>query len=108
MIKPFEHSTGMPEHAVIRITSTGPQGGDSGHGGWTKLVFAFHGGDAAVRVVGRNRRCLVDTDDLGTLPATVEIMVRGDWEMNGLELALRRLGLHLLQVEMDKEMETWE
>ncbi len=105
MTKPFKHSTCMPEHAEVRMTSTGLQGGDAGHGGWTKLVFKFEAGSAAVRVTDRDHRCLVDTDDDGTLAGTVEIIVRGDWEMTGLGLALRRLGLHLLRAEMDAEME---
>lgn len=107
MNKTFEHATCMPEHAEIRMTSTGPQGGDSGHGGWTKLTLNFRGGDAAIRVRDRDGHALLDTDKLDEPPGQIEIMVRGDWEMIGLELALRRIGLHLLQTEMESELENW-
>lgn len=99
MIKPFTHTTNMPEYADIGYRSTGPQGGDSGHGGWTKLTLNFRSGDAAIRVRDRDGFALLDTDKLDEPPGLVEIMVRGDWEMHGLELALKGLGLHLISAE---------
>lgn len=95
----------MPEYAEVVYRSTGPQGGDTGHGGWTKLTLNFRGGDAAIRVRNRDGYTLLDTDKLDDPPGLVEIMVRGDWEMYGLELALKGLGLHLVNLEHQAKLD---
>ena len=98
----------MPEHAALTLVTSGPKGGDAGHGSWTKLTFRFESGSAAVRVADRNSRCMLDTDAANELPGVIEITVRGDWELEGLELALRHLGVHLLRCEMSEELDRWQ
>lgn len=78
---------------IIKLTvgTTGPQGGDAGHGGVTKFKLEDEGGTYLVANV-------VDTwgQDISIVgPKSVEIMVRGDAEMrtliDSLELAARTL-----------------
>jgi hypothetical protein len=95
----FTHVPVIPEHVELEYQTTGPCGGDAGHGGVTTLTLKFDSG--ATNLVVRDWRgdVVFRTDE----PVNLELQVLGDWEMEGLDRALKRLGLHLAQRDTTKE-----
>ena len=102
----FIHTADMPEHPEVEYRSTGPRGGDAGHGGYTTLRIAMDSGAKEVRVLDYRGRVLFDSErpyHANGTPDVIELTVRGDWEMSGLDVALKQLGLHLLQRDLNNE-----
>lgn len=88
----------IPEHPSVTFTSTGPQGGDAGHGGRAELAIEFGGGSHEVIVErwedGRWVPVLVDTD-AGDEGLRLRVVSCGDWELDGLTRAIKRIGRRL-------------
>lgn len=94
----------MPEHVEVDYETTGPQGGDAGHGGETKLTLRFESGSRQVRILEADGGVMFDTEASHNWePYEVEITVRGDWEMAGFDLALKQLGIQLIQRDLSQE-----
>lgn len=82
----------IPEEPTLRFTTTGPMGGDAGHGSNATLEIVVDGGAYQVDV---------DKDQHGDI-RRVAFTAMGDWEIHGLETTIvklahevisRRLGL---------------
>lgn len=72
------------EHPTVVFESTGSQGGDAGHGGEASIEFSMlQGGSGFSLIVSPDNRF-------------VRIAVQGDWELEGLALALLDLGRALM------------
>lgn len=84
----FNLCAAMPEHVGVDYTSTGPCGGDAGHGGSSTLIMDSESAIFNVALYDENGEEIVERDGV----KEVVISVAGDWEMEGLELALRFLG----------------
>jgi len=90
----------IPEYAGIKYTSTGKMGGDAGHGGQTDLVFVFET-SAEVRIQDKNNKVIYDYNDCHYEPIKITITVRGDWEIAGLNYALKKIGIELLSADAE-------
>lgn len=84
----------MPEHISATFESTGPQGGDSGHGGEASLEFRIESGDYSIAVEDGKGNILYAFEDYGE-GRVVRITARGDWELGSLGDALIELGRQL-------------
>jgi hypothetical protein len=88
-LEPFEItvSQALPEAGQATFTTTGPEGGDAGHGGIAELTFRMAEGVHGIKLTvyddaGRNPR-EVFADDMAVFD--VAISAQGDWELIGLE-----------------------
>ena len=92
----------MPEQPTILFETTGPQGGDSGHGGAARLqIIKENGTHTAVHSLGSEYCCFPGEEDLGR----VIVNSYGDWELTGLTAGLALLGhfinkLGLVDIEL--------
>lgn len=91
----------IPEYTGIKYTTTGKMGGDAGHGGQTDLVFLFET-SADVKIQDKNSKIIYKYDDCSCEPIKITITVRGDWELAGLNYALKKIGLELLSADAEK------
>jgi len=92
-----------PEIPGFYFVTTGPMGGDAGHGAEAVLEIQFPSTGAVVDLSNSEERfpdseerfpeaCFNTTD---TLNSTLRITVFGDWEIGGLEDGLIELGRQL-------------
>ena len=77
----------IPEQVSVIAETNGPQGGDTGHGGYTSVTFSENGGgNNTVAVRLRSGHTLhFDYDEW----ASVTITASGDWEGCGLHIGMR-------------------
>jgi hypothetical protein len=93
----------IPEHIGIDYNTTGPMGGDSGHGAYTLLKFYIDTGATHVLIKDEKGKLLFDGNNINsTGPVSIEISVGGDWEAAGFTKNLKLLGLALLKKEVIK------
>ncbi len=89
----------MPEHPCLTFESSGPQGGDAGHGGWTSLTMQddFDNATANVCQLGFKADGKLDNEGINfNQIRRASMSVSGDWEGAGLSLGLIRVGLGLV------------
>lgn len=84
----------MPEHISARFETTGPQGGDTGHGGSATLEFEIESGDYTIEIADGKGRTIYSHEGYGA-GRVVRITARGDWELGSLAAALVSLGQQL-------------
>jgi hypothetical protein len=86
----------VPEIPGFYFVTTGPMGGDAGHGAEAVLEIQFPSTGAVVDLSNSEERfpdaCF---DTIDTLNSTLRITVFGDWEIGGLEDGLIELGRQL-------------
>ena len=77
----------IPEHLDVTAETTGPQGGDAGHGGNTSITFEENGsGTHTVTVKLRNGATLdIESGEW----ESVTITAWGDWEGCGMHMGIR-------------------
>jgi hypothetical protein len=91
----------ISEHIGIDYETTGPMGGDSGHGAYTKLKLFIRNGATDVTIRDESGKIIFDGSNINSSGgATVEISVGGDWESAGFTKNLKLLGLALLKKEV--------
>lgn len=107
-MKCFEHkfTPSMPEQCAISLISTGSKGGDAGHGGNASLVFSENGSDLNIQVdltfTNGEKQTFEDLKD-------ISLTVCGDWELEGLAIALMDIGRKLLSKDdVIKDYAKWE
>lgn len=96
----------MPEQCAVSFVSTGSKGGDSGHGGNASLIFSENGSsmDIQVDLTFTNG----DTQSFRDL-SQINLTVCGDWELEGLAIALMDIGKKLLsQNAMAEDYAKWQ
>lgn len=77
----------QPEHVALRFLTSGPQGGDSGHGGHAELTFGVESGDF---------ECTIEREDETRRLTGISFMARGDWEIESLERAIVKLAFEIV------------
>ena len=77
----------MPEGMTIDFHTTGPQGGDSGHGGVARLIVEYGSGMYEV-----------ETADPTRFTHSAAVSAYGDWELTHMAAALAILGECLIRV----------
>jgi len=107
-MKEFEckFTPNMPEQCVVSFVSTGSKGGDAGHGGNASLVFSENGSDMNIQAdLTFNNGDKKTFDDL----ANISLTVCGDWELEGLAIALMDIGRKLLSKDdIIKDYVNWQ
>lgn len=91
MIKIAYVHTEMPEHPEFSFITSGPMGGDAGHGADATLKIVLPSTGALVELSGPETRF----EQHQTMGSTLSITVCGDWEIDGLEEGLIDLGRQL-------------
>ncbi len=83
----------MPEQCTVSFISTGSKGGDSGHGGNASLIFSENGSSMDIQV-----DLNFTNGEKKTFNGLSEICLTacGDWELEGLAIALMDIGKKLL------------
>jgi hypothetical protein len=91
-LEPFEItvSQALPEAGQATFTTTGPEGGDAGHGGIAELTFRMAEGVHGIKLIvydgdddTDDKPREVFADDMSIFDVTVS--AQGDWELVGLE-----------------------
>jgi hypothetical protein len=102
-------STGcfVPEHMNITFETNGKQGGNHSHGGWARLTLKQDCGYAKGYIIKSDA---VPQDYVDLTDHAISIMVRGDWEIDGLITSLVNLGKILEKRFPDSviDPEDWE
>jgi hypothetical protein len=83
----------MPEEIGLTVETTGPMGGDAGHGGWTYVEF-YNDSDV-LQVEVENRHGQFQSVDA----SKVRITVLGDWETHSMLDGLSKIGLRVMLAE---------
>ena len=91
----------IPEQVGITYRTTEKMGGDAGHGGYTDLSFFFEQG-AEVLLEDEKGKKIYSYDQTNYTPIRITIRVCGDWEYEGMESALKKLGLKLLSKDLEQ------
>lgn len=81
----------IPEHPQLTFISSGPMGGDAGHGADAVLKITFPNTGAIVELSNPEARF----EDHDTQGEEISISVCGDWEIDGFEEGLITLGRQL-------------
>ena len=86
----------VPEIPGFYFVTTGPMGGDAGHGAEAILEIQFPSAGAVVDLSNPEER-FPDAffDNMETMNSVLRITVFGDWEIGGLEDGLIELGRQL-------------
>jgi len=94
----------IPEHVGITYRTTEKMGGDAGHGGYTDLSFFFECG-AEVLLQDAKGKKIYSYDPINYDYDSIRITIRvtGDWEYEGMESALKKLGLKLIAKDLDQQ-----
>jgi|GEM_PF-6219391 len=95
-MKEFDYTfhPNAPEQATVRFCSTGSKGGDAGHGGNASIVFSESGSDLNLQVDLKFTDGKELSFDMGI--SELSITTCGDWEIEGLAIALMDIGRKLL------------
>ncbi len=96
----------IPEQCAVSFVSSGSQGGDSGHGGNASLTFSENGSRMDIQVdLAFNNGDKETFRDL----SEIRLTVCGDWELEGLAIALMDIGKKLLSKDdFIKDYTNWE
>jgi hypothetical protein len=93
----------LPEVLTLNFNSTGPQGGDAGHGGSAILRITSDNGVNSATFYNFNGDQVASIGG-DCMPWSVVINAQGDWELNGFAEALIDLGRQIKrQVKADRE-----
>ena len=88
----YRYTAKIPEQTDISFSSTGSQGGDSGHGGQARLTFSMENGGVGFGVRFHTDNEATHLEEV----RKIEISVMGDMELEGMATALIELGRSLL------------
>ena len=80
----FTHQPAIPEHCGMQFSTSGLQGGDSGHGGYAVLTISQPDGGTDLIVQTE----ITSTQHDITETTQVNVSVGGDWEIIGLVSAI--------------------
>lgn len=102
----YQFTPNMPEQCSVSFSSTGSKGGDSGHGGNAALIFSENGSNMNIQVdltfTNGEKKTFEDL-------ANISLTVCGDWELEGLAIALMNIGRNLLSKDdIVKDYAKWE
>jgi hypothetical protein len=86
----------QPEHISLRFITSGPQGGDSGHGAEAELTIAVESGEYELAI---------KRDERTRQLSEATFMARGDWEVNSLEESIVRLALAIIRERLGLSLE---
>ena len=93
----------ISEHVGIDYETTGPMGGDAGHGAHTKLKVYIENGSMDVTIMTEMGKVIFDGKNINSHGGVVvEISANGDWESAGFTKNLKLLGLKLLKKEVSQ------
>lgn len=88
----YEVDANLPEEPTVRLLSTGPQGGDAGHGGEATIEIILPSTGALVVVENGKGETVFEKQPHEVQEHKISITVFGDWELTGLENAVQILG----------------
>jgi len=88
----YETEAQLPEEPTVRFISTGPQGGDAGHGGEATIEIILPTTGALVVVENDKGETVFEKQPHEVQEHKISITVFGDWELTGLEDAIQILG----------------
>jgi hypothetical protein len=107
-MKEFEYrfTPNMPEQCSVSFVSTGSKGGDSGYGGNASLILSENGSNmniqADLNFTNGEKKTFEDLE-------SISLTVCGDWELEGLAIALLDIGRKLLSKDdIVKDYAKWE
>jgi len=108
-MKEFDHTfhPNIPEQATVRFCSTGSKGGDAGHGGDASIVFLESGSNLNLQVDLK----FTDGKKMSFNNGISELSITtcGDWELEGLAIALMDIGRKLLnRDDIIKDFTAWK
>lgn len=93
-MKEFHHevTAQIPEQIDVEFSTTGSCGGDAGHGGDASITFKMENGGSGFTLLVSTDHDSFQLDDVRKLT----LVTCGDWELEGLAIALLDLGRALL------------
>ena len=109
----YEFIAPIPEQANLHFETNGSQGGDSGHGGFAALTLSMpNGGNGLYVTVDQSNRSAITESGPRWMAYDevdrVSIIVRGDFELEGLALSFLELGTELLaRRDVMKDRTNW-
>lgn len=98
----YETEANIPEEPTVRFISTGPQGGDAGHGGEATIEITLPSTGALVSVENSKGETVFEKQPYEVQEHKISITVFGDWELSGLENAIQVIGDLLKEHEKNR------